>query len=575
MLFIAFLGTVCMSMSITKKKKKKHKEYLINTIEYSTWENGLTLSRTFGDVVSTYVQMKGLPVVVKPTDTPVVSDVIYIRNNDPTFLDDLNVDVEGVECDLASLEPAHSVTQENEVDTDVAAGIMQDSTTDVDTAIMQDSKADVGTAIMQDSKAGDGTGIVESSTADDGTVISMQPSANKFRPSTSAPCLKQLKILMTRRDTAPRGEIETSSESISLSDRTSKQQDTHIMLSCTKCEFTCALEESLQVHILTHDNNPTCEVCGKGFDFLRDLKRHRSTHSTVKGLECPYCEFKCHQKGTLTDHIRTHTNEKPYTCKVCSKSFARSSDVKRHELTHSDVKRFKCPECAYECHRRCVLQQHLYTHSKEKPFICEVCNKAFSHVRFLKNHEAIHSAAAVQCFECPHCEFKSHVKGRLTQHLIKHTEEKPFICETCSKTFARRSALKSHQLTHTELKQFECPQCDYKSGIEYSLQQHFLHTHSEEKPKFECPYCEYKCHQKGTLTNHIRTHTNEKPYICETCSKSFARRGDLKRHELIHTGVKRFECPQCDYKCQEKSKLTRHLRSHAKQNPSTWEVIVS
>ena len=312
MLSIAFLGTVCMNMSIMKSKKKNN-EYLINTIEYSTWENELTLSRTYGDVVSTYVRTNCLPAVEKLTDTHVVSDVIFMRNNDSSSQDDINVDVEAVDYDPASLEPERFVTQENEVDTDVGGGIMQDSTADVGAGIVQDSTADVGAGIVQDSTAEDGTaimqdstadvgaGIVQDSTADDGTVILMQPSANKFRPSTSAPCLKRLQIFMTRRDTAPHREIETSWESISLSDRTSKQQDTHIMLSCTKCEFTCALEESLQVHILTHDNIPTCEVCGKEFDFLRDLKRHRSTHSTVKGLECPYCEFKCHQKGTLTE----------------------------------------------------------------------------------------------------------------------------------------------------------------------------------------------------------------------------------------------------------------------------------
>ena len=75
-----------------KKNKKKTDEYLINRIEYSTWENELTLSRSYGDVVSTYVQTKCLPAIAQPTNTPVVSDVIFI-NNDPSSQDDSCVDV--------------------------------------------------------------------------------------------------------------------------------------------------------------------------------------------------------------------------------------------------------------------------------------------------------------------------------------------------------------------------------------------------------------------------------------------------------------------------------------------------
>ena len=81
--------------------KNKNNEYLINTIEYSTWENELTLSRTFGDVVSTYLLTNCLPVVVQPTDTQVVSDVILMRNND-TSHDDLNVDVVTVDGEQSS-----------------------------------------------------------------------------------------------------------------------------------------------------------------------------------------------------------------------------------------------------------------------------------------------------------------------------------------------------------------------------------------------------------------------------------------------------------------------------------------
>ena len=74
-----------------KKNKKKNDEYLINTIECSTWENELTLSRTFGDVVSTYIQTNCLPAVETTPSQHVVSDVTFMRNDDSP--DDMEVDV--------------------------------------------------------------------------------------------------------------------------------------------------------------------------------------------------------------------------------------------------------------------------------------------------------------------------------------------------------------------------------------------------------------------------------------------------------------------------------------------------
>ncbi|XP_078540045.1 uncharacterized protein LOC144825008 isoform X2 [Lissotriton helveticus] len=101
----------------------------------------------------------------------------------------------------------------------------------------------------------------------------------------------------------------------------------------------------------------------------------------------------------------------------------------------------------------------------------------------------------------------------------------------------------------------------------FPIKHHFAkhrRKHTFEDSKIERPYncteCEKRFRQKGSLIEHLRTHTGQRPYQCADCDKSFSRKRSLIVHQTIHTGVRPYHCSGCERSFSLKHNLTSHRR---------------
>ena len=311
-------------------------------------------------------------------------------------------------------------------------------------------------------------------------------------------------------------------------------------------------KEELREHVTMHmEQNPSvCEHCGRCFTRPRDLVYHKKVQGIrpckylpivdsnegkdPNQITSPLSGLSLSKKLALLQHPRAlEGGEVPPSLKLhtcgCGKKVQGFKEFQLHVLTHkSDDSCSFCQYCGESFTDHLLLRE---THLKES------CENPCKYAPFALNGEdpddvygedagtSQNGSGLVSNGDGDDDESYSMVLNQSVNISVsggnmsmlpepkqtRGTDDKPFACRFCGKTFRARSYVREHETVHTKEANFQCEMCDRRF------------TRARE------------------LRAHQRKHDGKEQWVCDQCPKRFLNQVQYrlhmeKSHEAESTG---------------------------------------
>uniref|UniRef100_A0A8C5ML44 Zinc finger and BTB domain containing 48 n=1 Tax=Leptobrachium leishanense TaxID=445787 RepID=A0A8C5ML44_9ANUR len=136
---------------------------------------------------------------------------------------------------------------------------------------------------------------------------------------------------------------------------------------CEFCHHAFTQKTNLNMHLKTHTGEKPfqCHLCGKTFRTQASLHKHNRTHTGERPFSCEFCEQKFTDKTPLLRHVASrHQEGRPHFCQICGKTFKAIEQLRVHVARHKGVRKFECTECGYKFTRQAHLRRHMEIHNR-------------------------------------------------------------------------------------------------------------------------------------------------------------------------------------------------------------------
>ncbi|XP_070606561.1 PR domain zinc finger protein 15 isoform X2 [Erythrolamprus reginae] len=253
----------------------------------------------------------------------------------------------------------------------------------------------------------------------------------------------------------------------------------------------------------------SCKRCQLTFGRGKEYLKHIMEVHKEKGYGCSICNRRFALKATYHAHMVIHLENLPdpnvqkyiHPCEICGRIFNSIGNLERHKLIHTGVKSHACEQCGKSFARKDMLKEHMRVHDNIREYLCAECGKGMKTKHALRHHMKLHKG--IKEYECMECHRKFAQKVNMLKHYKRHTGIKDFMCELCGKTFSERNTMETHKLIHTVGKQWTCSVCDKKYVTDYMLQKHIQLTHDKVEAQ-NCQLCGTKVSTRASMSRHMR-----------------------------------------------------------------------
>lgn len=366
--------------------------------------------------------------------------------------------------------------------------------------------------------------------------------------------------------------ISTPNQSPSHSDFEDKEEEAPIKymildepgeyFGCSRCKYIAQNVKELRKHVrrIHGEKRESCAKCKDKAESKEGVKENTCTCSKIV-FPCEFCPYETMNRSHFWKHMRTHKGIKTYPCTYCDYKATESATLKKHIRRHTGERPYSCSLCDYKGRARSSIAQHMKTHCGDKPWACTECPFRSTQKNNLVVHMRSHTGE--KPYMCSDCGFRTGYPNTFKRHKILHSgkvEDRPHPCTVCDARYTTLFAWTEHMRTHTGEKPFACDKCPFRATRKRLLDSH-LQTHMDRM--HACKLCEFKTNQKSYLRKHMRKHTGEKPYACELCECKFSNGSGLSYHYKTHHDESNFvSCDHCEFRSTRSEVKKHRLETH-------------